>query len=81
VDGYDEGRHHGAPMEFDFCRVCGQTNPLERPACAMCGRISWRPVAASGSGLVGAMERVELAVGRARGVRETAESLRTRRSA
>jgi hypothetical protein len=68
-------------MEFDFCRVCGQTNPLERPACAMCGRVSWRPVAAGSSGLVGAMERVELAVGRARGMRETAESLRTRRSA
>jgi hypothetical protein len=38
-------------------------------------------MAAGGTGLIGAMERVEHAVGRVRGMRETAESLQTRRSA
>ena len=75
------GGQYVAPMEYEFCRVCGQANPLDRPACVMCGRTSWRPVAAGGPSLMGAMDRVDDAVGRARGARETAADLRTRRSA
>ena len=82
LDVRAEARHHVASMEYDFCRVCGQTNPLDRPACAMCGRASWRPVAAGTSGLLGAMERVDEAVDRARAVRDTVLApLRNRRSA
>lgn len=81
MDGSRFARQYGAPMEYEFCRVCGQSNPLDRPACAMCGRASWRPLAAGGPGLLGAMNRIEEAVGRVRGGRETGADLRTRRSA
>ena len=81
VDAGERARQYVRPMEYEFCRICGQTNPLDRPACAMCGRASWRPLATGSAGLLGAMNRVDAAVGRARGVRETSESLQTRRSA
>ncbi len=81
MDGRTAARHDVATMEFEFCRVCGQTNPLDQPACALCGRTSWRSLAGGTTGLLDAMNRVEEAVGRARGVRDTATDLRTRRSA